>query len=439
MTILADDGCCQPSAHCPSDFSPEQYRLRLALARGNPLELLKRKMIRRPGHFMRRDASGQIVYCVRYFFDGSLCDKEVPQLIWEHLVDQYGGQKLPPVLYHAPRSAWLAKAIISLSLDKNLAIRDLEGLSEQNPAEFGGLDNELPPLLLVDLVDTGQTLAALLNMVSDLHVFLKPRVLSVLATNPSDSIARTRTIQVGSDLFEVSYLLEVKQRVFPKGRCSMCKLGIPEAKPQAEGDYYMLTTYNQWDMAIPYGTKREDDVPAYRRASALAAVLKYPQIIEDNGAWLAYKIRQRLDFESLPADAIVVCPADEPGSQVLTDYLRLVLRAAVVRIPRDVINSCVEGSDLQQAAAKWEASRPEWFRLLTTATDAEVIVMDEFNVSGNTFIGIRNLLLHLRKRVMCFFPLNDLNPEWSLTSDIPVHTLYSWQSCHRKSDREVAR
>ena len=436
VTILADDGCCQPSSHCPSDFLPEQYRVRLALARGNPLELLKRKMIRRPGHFKKRDPSGQIVNCVRYFFDGSLCDKEVPQLIWEYLVAQYGTERLPCVFYHAPRSPWLEKAIISLSLDKKLAIQDLKALSEQSAVEFLTRSEELPPLLLVDLVDTGQTLAGLLRLLNKRRTNAKPRVLSVLLTNPSDPIAKTRTIQVGSDLFEVWYLLEVKQRVFPKGQCPMCRLDIPEAKPQAEGDYYMLTTYNHWDMAIPEGTKPEDDVPMYRRA--LAAALKYPQIIEQNGAWLAYKIRQRLDVEGFPSDAIVVCP-DEAGSRILTDYLRLVLHVSIVRIPRDVINSCVQGGDLARTKAEWEASRPEWFRLLTSATDAEVVVMDEFNASGSTFVGMRNLLLQFGKRVMCFFPLNDLNPAWSRASDMTVHTLYSWQSYRPKSDHEVAK
>ena len=76
----------------------------------------------------------------------------------------------------------------------------------------------------------------------------------------------------------------------------------------------MLRTMDMWEMAFAVKTKPEDNVPAYRKQ--LPAVVRYPELVENNGAWLASKIRQRLAARpsGYPADAIVVCP-DESGSR----------------------------------------------------------------------------------------------------------------------------
>jgi hypoxanthine phosphoribosyltransferase len=279
------------------------------------------------------------------------------------------------------------------------------------------------------MVDTGETLRRLLATFQKGGQNQTLHILTVLTTQATDQSNRTREEKVGSQTYSVSYFLEVKQTQYPLGECPLCRLSLPfsrEANDDTEP--FMLTTYDMWSMAAEVGFKTEEDVPAYRKG--LTSVPNYPEMIEKNGAWLASKIRARLRArpEGFPADAIIVCP-DERGSRVLTEYLKLVLGVSVIRIPRNVINQFAGSSDsITQDIESYKAQRPAWYSELQASTRADIVVMDEFNASGKSLRGINKLLLALGKSVKCYFPLNDLNPNWSQQCGVPTYTLYQWQA-----------
>lgn len=422
VVVVADTGDHLPEDYTLAKFSADQYKLKLTAARGNPLELIKRKMVCRLGHF-RRKSGGREDYCVRYFYDGRLCDRELPDLIWQQIQGTCSTAQGPVLLYHSPMSPWLEAAVLALAMERRLTAIDLGKLPKEDVVEH--LLPEMTLVLIVALIDSGYTVGSLVRVLAERSLRVSA-VVSVLATNVTDPACRVRTLEVEGDTVEATYLLDAEQKAFLPGHCPMCKLRIPFTDQSVEGEHGMLLALDHWEMASQAGTKDEADVPAHR--SRLGKVLDYPSMVDRHGAWLALKIRRRLELEGLPSDAIIVCP-DEHGSRVFTEYLRLVLGMPVIRIPRDVIKTFVEGiASVTRIKSSWDTARPDWYCRLSSATNAEMIVMDEFNASGRTFDGLQHLLMSFGKSVMCYFPLNDLNPSMSMSRQTPVYTLYEWQS-----------
>jgi len=424
--LISDDGRTLPPKKWPHTITPEQYRLRLVSARGKPSELLRRKMIRRLGHF-RRNNGGRHDHCVRFFYDGSLCEEEIADLFLSYLDSNYDKPLRPQILFHGPWSPWLERAVIAVGTQCNLQPINLAETGFKKIPRQRIMRGTPPPLIILDMVDTGETVTKILNLLNKVKLKQRPKVLTVLTTRPTDRNNRIREIEFAHKRFPISYLLDVKQVQYDLGKCPMCKLHLPfSSEASSTSEPFMLSSYDMWGMAFEAGIKEEEDVPKHRQA--LPLVPKYPEIIENNGAWLASKIRERLHSrpEGFPADAIVVCP-DERGSRFLTDYLRLVLGISTIRIPRNVIDACAKGRESVEANIGNWTSEP-WYIELDSSTKAEIIVMDEFNVSGGTLTGIRHLLTYFDITVKCYFPLNDLNPNWSRQCGIVTYTLYRWQA-----------
>jgi hypothetical protein len=207
----------------------------------------------------------------------------------------------------------------------------------------------------------------------------------------------------------------------------MCQLGLPESEYE-DDEFTMVTTYDMWDMADKAGWKAEADAPPYRKPIPL--VPDYPKMIEEHGAWLMSKVRQRLEElpGGFPADPLVVCPQEE-GSVVFTNYLTLVLKVTVVHIPRDVLDIINSGGlGLSENINEWKTSRPPWFVQLSTISTEDIIVMDEFNVSGTTRSALTTLLTHFRRQPVCYFSLVDFDPAGSKRLTVPTFTLYDIQA-----------
>ena len=424
VTIVSEDGEILPATRPMQCYSAEQFRLKLIAARGSPLDLLKNKMIRRLGHFRHRRGRDS---CCRYFYDGRLCEPEVSQLVGDFIDANCDPGAFPLVLYHSPMSPWLEKAVLSICVARNMSSINLNGKTQEEIQAIS-LPQGHNPFLIVDLIDTGHTVAELFRSLRKGSSQLNPHIVSVLANNPLDRQSCIRELDVDGATYQASYFMEAEQQVFPSDNCPMCKLGVPESNWRHERDYCSISSYDFWEMAREAGVKDEEDVPKHRRlANAMNPVINYPEIVKRHGAWLASKIRDRLEAEGMPLDSIVVCP-DEKGSRVFTDYLRLVLGVAVIRIPREVIDDFVMPLDGPRKFEQWKNAAPQWYRSLNSSTRDEVIVMDEFNASGNTLLGVRNLLLQFGKGVLCYFTLNDLNPCSSTERHLRLFSLYEWQA-----------
>lgn len=421
VVIISDDGNVFPSTVKLSAPFSAQYHLSLATIREDPRIRAGVKLIKRLGHFKR------IGTCIRYAYDGSLCVPELAEMLRHRLEAEEFDQSLKPlVLYYGPTSHWLEDTVVAVGVEMDIEYHTVDEItSDSFSSEI--LTKNVPSLLVVPMVDSGQTLKEALEKLAGLPNPIKPKVLSILSTHSTNNERRQRLIKIDAETIVIEYMLQVAQKSYAKGLCPMCDLDIPESSYEAD-EFSMLTTYDMWNMADDAGWKAEDDVPSYREAMPL--VPDYPGLIEEHGAWLMSKVRRRLEElpAGFPADPLVICP-DEKGSVVFTNYLTLVLKVTFVHVPRDVIDISQLGEEgLLAHVAEWESSPPAWYVQLSTISTKDIIVMDEFNVSGNTRKGLTLLLEHFGRQPLCYFSLVDFDPEQSRKQVVPTFSLYDFQA-----------
>lgn len=423
------------------DFFSEQYRIKLAGSRETPLELFERKMIRRLGHFHRRRSDGT-EYCNRYFFDGSLCEKELPGLIQNLFINTESTTPSTFILYHCPMSPWLLDAIITLSINNHQITLDLHSyLSKPDGINLlkGEIVQDSKCILIVDMVDTGRTIVKLHEFLKDCSVEVIS-TLTVLSTEPTDRINRIREIKVfdgdsEKTKIKINYIMAIEQKRYGVD-CPLCKLRIPYSNdfiPESDliefskkDDFMMIPSYDQWEICFNAEVKREIFPPPHRKG--IPNLIDYPNVLENHGAWIASKIKNRLDNEGLLAGVVIVSP-DGGGSQLFTDYINVVLRKQLVRIPHNVIEFCSnDESDLEKGLSEWKFSNPNWYQSLCNSGVFRAVIMEEFNVTGITYKGLKKLLQKLGHTVVCFFPLNNLDPSFSISLEEPLFTLYEWKS-----------
>jgi hypothetical protein len=437
VVIISDDGrIFPPTINLGAPFSA-QYRLSLATIREDPRIRARVKLIKRLGHFKRIGLGALHSSCIRYAYDGSLCVPELVELLRHRLGAEEFDQSLKPLmLYYGPTSHWLEDTVVAIGVEMELEYHTVEEITSDSFAS-DVLTKNAPSLLVVPMVDSGQTLKEALEKLAHLPNPIKPKVLSILTTQSTNNERRQRMIKIGTEIIVIEYMLQVAQKSYPKGSCPMCELDIPESSYDSD-EFNMLTTYDMWDMADNAGWKAEDDVPSHRQAMPL--VPDYPSLIEEHGAWLMSKVRRRLEElpAGFPADPLVICP-DEKGSVVFTNYLTLVLKVTFVHVPRDVIDIAQLGEDALVAHVhEWEASPPPWYVQLSTISTKDIIVMDEFNVSGNTRKGLTSLLGHFGRQPLCYFSLVDFDPEHSRKQEVPTFSLYEFQAYEQTDPGNMA-
>lgn len=236
--VLIGDGELNPEfGATPHGFAPTSYRSRLIQARTSPLELLKLRMIRRLGHFCRRDHAGEHYQCVRYYYDGSLCTEELIQLFEQYLGEHYASGNNPTVIYYAPISPWLSKAVLIWTQESGLKCLDAEILQDW---ETKLKQQVVRPLIIVPSVYSGNTVVNTIGKVVK-NGTLSPRVLSVLSTSSTDKNTRIRRLDTDCGSFKINYFLEIDNISYSPlpnspNPCPMCRLDIPESNPNKD-DY----------------------------------------------------------------------------------------------------------------------------------------------------------------------------------------------------------
>lgn len=425
VVIFSHDGDYAPAALHLDGYSQEQFAVKFATSRGEPYKMLEKKMVCRLGHFKRHRRDGKVL-CARHFYDGRFCDSEIVSLLETMIRETYGATPQIRLVYHRGISSWLVDPVLAVGNRMEVPCIDFDGATPGEPQPKQG---DRKTLLVVDFVSTGGTLCRIIDQLGpEIQDYENLDIVAVLCTNPTGPEERVRELDYKGRKFRIRYFMRAEQQVYLEGNCPLCALGIPESQWDSE-PYRMLTTYNHWDMCIQAGLKPEDNTPEYR--TALPYVVDYPKIMTMYGAWFTSKVRDILTLlpGGFPADAVIVCPERETGSQVFTDYLKMLLNVTVIRVPREVINSFAPfDHQSSKALAIIQQEMPSWYRSLVSTAQVDVIIMDEFNASGQTLEGLRNIVSQLGKGVLCFFLLNDLNPAWSERQDIPVYALYRWQS-----------
>jgi hypothetical protein len=422
LVIISDNGqILQASVPTLDETFGKEYALRLARVRSDSSQLLGLKMIRRMGHFKR--LNGEQSECLRYYFDGSLCDAEISDLFSRYLAEAYPDQKPPVVLWHCPQSPWLTNGVLAACVDHDIPCMDFDEFLRLEVTEIA--ESAAPILLIVPMVLTGRTVRQKIREILNRYPSMRPSVVTILTTI-GDAPKGKRRLKVNDEFYDIRYFLKVAGAPIPSGECTLCRLGVPESKPWSRDEYVKLTSYEMWELVRQAGWKPEDDPPGHR--ASLTQVPRFPEIIYDNAAWLASKLKLLLEFvlDEFPAAPVVVCPAHEKGADALTQCLQAILNVTVIKIPRSVID-CFDSPEPNLPLSEWEQRRPQWYIQLSTLVTSEVIVMDEFNVSGRTRAGLKAIVELFGKSVTGYFAVQDFNPSEISDLGIANAALYDFE------------
>lgn len=431
LFVISDNGNCIPSNVDLSDFDQGQYKFNLSIIRGSPIKLLSRKIIRQHGHF-KHMRDGKHVECVRTYFNGELCNYEIRLLLEDYLLNKYNDNQIPDLIYHCTISNWLQGPLLRIASEMNIMCYQFTELIQDfsKPASWEGRT----PTLIVPLIHSGDTITAVIKELRSKLGVESLNILSILSTSGPKEEFGIKKIQQDVD---VDYFLKILQPRYIKGvdSCPMCELGVPFTRESVESEF-MLSSYNFWEMTEDSGLTDEIDVPLNRKT--FGKVPNFPVMLDKNGAWIAKKIGESiLDiWDGKLNDLVVICP-DQTGSQLLTEYLRIISGVNVIRIPTDVIDNFRENGNFETLKQNFETQQPEWYMELKSAPASEVVIMDEFNVSGGTRSLLKKLLSYFRKDLICYFSLADFNINISKNFYEPCLSLYEWQTNNSYKDEVV--
>jgi hypothetical protein len=418
IVLISDAGKILPEEISRPSFNKEQYRLKLSEIRGKPIDLLRAKLVHQRGHF-KRVVNGIHKECVPLYFDGRLCSVEVRKLVHGYVLQKYASGTRPHFIYRPDYTNWLEGPLHMLAAEIGAECHLVSEVLER--PELGGDFGVCAPLLIVQLIDSGNSLTDVRNQVCSQFRLDEIKCLAVLSTTGGEPDFGSRRV-AGA---EIPYFLRVPQVRLPVADCPMCRLGLPYSK-EGHDNNLMLTSHEFWSMVDSAGLKKEDDPPPYRMR--LDAVPDFPRILDSNGAWIASKIGDLLTNVTgqQANDIVVVCP-DQKGSQVLTEYLHLVTGVTVIRILDEDIRSAKDSKSPDSLIDEWERTQPEWYMQIRAAATQKVVVLDEFCLSAVKRRALHKLMGQLKKSVVCYFALADFCPQLAEESPIPVISLYEWR------------
>jgi hypothetical protein len=415
VSLIFDSGAVLGRLPPESHLAEATYRTAIENAKTNPIDILKSKLVRRIGHYQidKREL------CLRYYYDGTGSEYQIDDL-FVSIFDKLTGPAPDLLISHSRNEAWLDTAVASLALKRNIAWLKWSD-SEPRVTIFKN------PLLVVPMVDSGRTLAGILKEVSSPNG-AKPRVLSVLSTGGDRPEHGTTYISSDGVSAEVRYLLRVPQIHYSQKDCPLCSAGIPRRTPSTV-DYGVFSSDEFWHMVFEAGIKLEDDVPVSRR-EPLGYVPDFPVVVLKNGPLIASRIATIIDteFQAVPPNIVIICPAYEKGSEALSDCLKRLVGYDVVRVERPILdvflNTPLQSSTVDSALSlvpPSQASALERLRALqehsrTTALGAEsrVVLLDEFSATGSTRRALMRLAEYYEFRVLGFFSLavfHELEPD----------------------------
>jgi hypothetical protein len=362
-----------------------RYAEELRVARKDPVALIQQRMIRRIGYFKRDSAD---IRATKYFFDCGSCIKDILDAL-DGEIDFSSSEQL---LVHAPVSRWMQELAESISIKYNVQALDL-GLLVEGEKQGPQPEIKSSPIVLLPLVDTGETIHGLSEFIKRCNPYAQPRYVSVLSTgrtrvpaglgrqgSPAGRLKAVTTVY-GDTGHDVHYLLTVQQSYYSDAN-------LPLALSEHEGssrslldESARLTSFAFWSMVDEAGWRDELNVPKPRGFS-MGNVPNFPKVLQLNGPLLAHKFRRVMEESpgGIPTDPIFICPMEDGASQIVS-YLFAMYGFSFVRIPRDEFEVDLTGSNVADVLGTHD-----WWQQLVTAAGAgaRAILVDEFRVRGGS-------------------------------------------------------
>jgi hypothetical protein len=417
VLVLDDDGDLRPFGLGRRGFTVLQrdWPERRRLARGTATERFARRVLSRLGHF----STAHGARCTNEWKDFRGASTELQECVDEYIT-AHGkpGQRL---IVCGPCSRELRIAV--------QAAADERGLQ---PAAFAATADDLyleprGNMVIFEHVRSGDTLAEFRQALTMSDAPVAVPAFAVIARPDADGLKHAGLPVVALVENEAA---EVRQQ-----ECERCTTGaLRLTDPRAPDPFPGIDATTMWWMLDRVEWKPE----AYGHpvSGRYPLIPDFLAVFEQYGDWIATKYEELAKGLGLPADLVVVCPA-EPAVRDLVRSLATYssYQLVPVEIERDVIEE-VAADPAQAAEMRAEADRAgspaAWQRQLldlarhpaSAGSDLAVVALDEFNASGTTAAGLVALLGAFGVPIDAYLPFVDWSGRPSASP--PSRSLYAF-------------
>ncbi len=389
------------------------------------VETLKRRIVRRIGHHVQR-RNGGVIQCNDFYFDG----RYASELLVDAIVEQHAGAwvagSYSAVVSVAPEGHWIHNIGAIVSEEFGLA-----HLTFNKPENSINSSAEMfkSPLFLFPMCDSGETIAEVVTKIQQDGHLVVSNILAIFSVGGASEFLGQRSIVLPSKIeINVDYIVRVEQKRRVPGQCRYCRANVPnyyETHPNSAG---RIDPVSFWSMVMNAGVKLEKDVPSYRRPS-LGYIPDFSNIASENSSFIGSNIIALLESSpgKLPAEPVVVCP-DEEGAKALARTVSAIARYSMICIPREIIRKAEDEKLDRQQIIEIRESGDNWCRQLVELSQrrikAQPIILDEFNVSGNTITGLRNVLANFDLDAWCAVTFVSFQNSSEHLAGIRFHSCY---------------
>lgn len=409
------------------------------------LERTKFKLIRKIGHYGRYNDEDkqELVACNQFFYDGRDCIEDISDLLFEKVstLKEISNFDTTKIIFDCPESPWLAESIILLDSDLRTLKNDysLSYNNFLNISEIKETYSEKESILfIVDLIHTATVFKKWYNFLTEKFPNSEIKAISILVSD-TDSTYITLDQQIAeievrpeNKVFVDFFLLVNQTRHERFGICPMCnELHMEIIKDSSFINENILTSYEAWVMCDESGYDKEDFITD--------RVLPYPnqvpilpkrlELIKENSAYLALKYKKHIEKNNLleSPDLILVFPdertskkeldqrqkpieIEDTASGYFAETLMQLKEIEYFGIPRNILDKINIGKDIISDLTFIKNEHNEFYKKLLLLPE-DIIIMDEFGLSGTTLLKIIAVLDMVKKKPKAYFPIFNFNPK----------------------------
>lgn len=393
-------------------------------------EVLKLKLIRRIGHFIKIK-DGNHISCQKYFYDGSYCREEIIHILYEQIIDNIDKNKSFGVCFQSNKTT------------NDWAVSCFYNIFEKLKENFSGICCEK---ILTDEFDNVEQVILLMGIVSETTFRNKfNKIKSKIKSNVipfciiyceedyysnDDKVKGEVSIVNSNPSIQLHYLLKRRQQYIKKetDKCIMCRdnLDIDRKYFNNQDSNPTLSSFEMWSVVIESGVIEEIIIPELNTKTE-----RFPHripntlnVVRYNGAYLASKFKLLLEENSLEfsQSGYIAYPdetnnpfshhknltADEVPSSLFVSSLKLMYRYNRLPIPRKLIEEIKENpSNLENIKTVYS----DFYKDLLRTGNEPIIIVDEFPRSYRTYDAMRKILSIEEKIPIAYVTLFNFSPD----------------------------
>ncbi len=408
------------------------------------LDKTKFKLIRKIGHYGRyenekKKEKKELIACNQYFYDGADCDSDISDILFDKIIELQDKESfdVSKIIYHCPESPWLENSLtllntdlLNLKNDYNFNYNGLKNINSINDV-FKSSENIL---FVVSLIHSGDTFRREYNKLKTIFPNSRIKAIAVLFSGEGTHFKpRGNYIDIPiseDELISVNFLLSVNQKQYPKfQRCPMCYELQMEIRDSSYINTDVLTSFETWTMCDEAGYMPEDYVPGREEPypSLLSIKPNSLKLIKENGAYIAIKYMKHIERNNLlqTPDLTLVFPdetsnkkeiekrgpninLEDTPSGYFAETLMQLKEVEYFGIPREIIEK-LKDKEEKFSLSDIQVQYKEFYNKLKLLSD-DIIIMDEFGLSGSTLRKIIKIIDIVNKKPKAYFPIFNFNP-----------------------------